>query len=333
LTKNETEAKWFYKYVKMILVYFRGVVMLPKRFSRIVLGTAPFGTGISRDASFAVLDAFMGAGGNFIDTAAVYGMGASEQTVGEWMKDRGDRDRIFISTKGGHPSLPDWRRRITEKDIRGDIENSLRCLQTDFVDVYFLHRDDESLPVDVIMPVLDKLVKEGKTRYIGASNWTVERINEANTFARMNGMAEFAVSQIFWCGAVINKEGVYDQTLTVMDDKEHAGYAKNGMPVMAYTSQGKGLFSLIRDNGYERLSDSMKRTYINPETKARAERIFAVSEEIGVSPSVVSLAYLLYDKNIKAYPIIGTSRPERIAEVMKVLSLEKREIERLFSII
>lgn len=305
--------------------------MLPNNFSNIVLGTAHFGTGISRDVSFSVLDAFVCAGGNFIDTAAVYGMGVSEQTIGEWMKERGARDRVFISTKGGHPSLPEWRRRITKKDIREDIENSLRYLQTDYVDVYFLHRDDDSLPVEVIMPILDKLVREGKTRYIGASNWTIERINEANKFARENGMAEFAVSQIFWCGAIINKEGVYDQTLTVMDDKEYAGYSETDVPVMAYTSQAKGLFSLIRDKGYEGLSDSMKRTYINPETKARAERILVVSEEVGMSPTVVSLAYLLYDKNIKAYPIIGTSRTERIAEVMEVLSLEKREIERLFS--
>ena len=76
------------------------------------------------------------------------------------------------------------------------MENSLRFLQTDYVDIYFLHRDDEDQPVEVIMPILDKLVREGKTRYIGASNWTVARINEANAFARENGMAEFSMSQI-----------------------------------------------------------------------------------------------------------------------------------------
>lgn len=305
--------------------------MLPQEFSQIVLGTAPFGTGISREVSFDVLDAFVSAGGNFIDTAAVYGMGVSEQTVGEWMKERDTRADVFISTKGGHPSLPDWHRRITKTDIYSDIEASLRYLQTDYVDVYFLHRDDESQPVEAIMPILDRLVREGKTRYIGASNWTVDRINEANLFARENGMAEFAVSQIFWCGAVINKEGVYDQTLVAMDDKEHAGYAENGMPIMAYTSQAKGLFSLIRDKGFEGLSDAMKRTYINHDTKTRAEQILAISDETGLSPTAVSLAYLLYDKDIKAYPIVGTSRPERISEVMEVLSLEKRKIERLFS--
>lgn len=305
--------------------------MLPSDFSRIVLGTAPFGIGISQEISFSLIDAFINSGCNFIDTAAVYGMGLSEQTIGNWLHQRNARSKLLISTKGGHPSLPDWQRRITEEDIRSDIEASLRNLQTDYVDVYFLHRDDETKPIEFIMPILNKLIQEGKTRYIGASNWTVSRINKANTFARENGMAEFSVSQIFWNGAVINKECVYDQTLVAMDDTEHAGYAENHIPVMAYTSQARGLFSKIRDKGYESLSDDMKRTYLNFETKARAERILEVSERTGMSPTTVSLAYLLCDKDVKAYPIIGTSRPERIDEVMKVFALGKREIEKLLS--
>ena len=295
------------------------------------LGTAPFGTGISRDTAFSILDSYAEVGGNFLDTAAVYGMGASERTLGDWMKERGNRSKMTVSTKGGHPSLPDWHKRITESDIRADIESSLQYLQTDHTDIYFLHRDDTEQPVEAIMPILDKLVKEGKTRYIGASNWTVERINEANAFAKANGMAEFSVSQIFWCGAKINKEGVYDQTLVAMDDTEHKGYAENHIPVMAYTSQARGLFSHIGEKGYDSLSDGLKRTYLNPETEKRAERILEVSSSTGISPTALSLAYLLYDKDVKAYPIIGTSRPQRISEVVKVLSLEKDTIDRLFS--
>ena len=305
--------------------------MLQENLSSLVLGTAPFGSGIPREMAFSVLDAYLGNGGNFIDTAAVYGMGVSEQTIGDWMKDRGARERVTISTKGGHPSLPDWNRRITETDIRFDIEASLRLLRVDSVDIYFLHRDDENQPVEAIMPILDRLVREGKTQRIGASNWTVSRINEANAFARAHGMAEFSVSQIFWCGAVINKNGVYDPTLVAMDDIEHAGYAKNGVPVMAYTSQAQGLFSHIRDKGLDALSENFKRTYLNSATKERAERILTVSAETGISPTAVSLAYLLYDKQVKAYPILGISRPERFFEAMEVFSLGENEIKQLFS--
>ena len=295
----------------------------------LALGTAPFGTGIPKDTAFAILDAFTDLGGNLIDTAAVYGMGVSEKTLGEWMRLRQSRGRVVISTKGGHPSIPDWARRITEADIRADMEDSLRYLGTDHVDIYFLHRDDESKPVEAIMPILDTLVREGKTRLIGASNWTVARINEANAFAKANGMAEFSVSQIFHYAAIINKEGVYDPTLVAMDPTEHEGYEVNGIPVMAYTSQAQGLFSHIRDKGYEGLTEGMTRTYLNPATRERAERILAVAAETGISPTAVSLAFLLHDRRVKTFPILGISRVERLEEAIRVFSLDERAVEKI----
>ena len=295
----------------------------------LALGTAPFGTGIPRDTAFSILDAFTDLGGNLIDTAAVYGMGVSEQTLGEWMRLRGSRHRVVISTKGGHPSLPDWSRRVTEADIRADMEASLRYLGTDHVDIYFLHRDDESKPVAYIMPILDALVREGKTRLIGASNWTVARINEANDFARVNGLTEFSVSQIFHNAAFINKEGIYDQTLVAMDPTEHEGYTQNRIPVMAYTAQAQGLFSLIRDKGLDGLPDTMRRTYLNSDTLSRSDRILAVSEKTGLSPTAVSLAYLIHDKQVKTFPILGISRVERLTEAFEVFSLEPSLIQEL----
>ena len=297
----------------------------------LALGTAPFGTGIPRDTAFSIMDAYADLGGNLLDTAAVYGMGVSEQVIGDWMRSRALRNNMVISTKGGHPSLPDWGRRISDREIRSDMEASLRCLQTDYVDVYFLHRDDEDQPVEAIMPILDRLVREGKTRLIGASNWTASRIREANEFARENGMAEFSVSQILHNGAVINKEGVYDPTLVAMDETEHAAYAEMGMPVMAYTSQAQGLFSHIRDRGYEGLSEGMVKTYLNPATRVRAERILSVSAETGVSPTAVSLAYLLHDRRVKTFPILGISRPERLTEAMGVFSLGEAALQALFA--
>lgn len=295
------------------------------------LGTAPFGTGIARKTAFSILDAYLDLGGNLLDTAVVYGMGVSEQTIGEWMRLRGVRNRVYISTKGGHPSLPDWNRRITEPDIRADMEASLRYLGTDHVDIYFLHRDDESKPVESIMPILDSLVREGKARLIGASNWTAQRINEANSFAKANGMAEFSVSQIFHNAATINKEGVYDQTLVAMDEAEHGGYAENQIPIMAYTAQAQGLFSHIRDKGYEGLSHGLTATYMNPTTKARAERILSVASDTGLSPTAISLAYLLHDRAVKTFPILGISRVERLTEAMQVFELTERDLQLLFA--
>lgn len=293
------------------------------RFSRLSLGTAPFGTGIPRETAFDILDNYLDVGGNLLDTAAVYGLGASEKTIGEWMSTRGTRNCVFISTKGGHPAIPSWKKRITEADIRADIEASLRNLGTDYVDVYFLHRDDEDLPVSEIMPILDRLVREGKTRYIGASNWTVARINEANDFAKENGMTPFTVSQIMWSGARINPQGVYDPTLVAMDDDQHAGYAENGLPVMAYTAQAQGLFSHIQKDGYDSLSASMTATYLNDTTRRRAEIILSIAAKTGLSPTALSLAFLLGDRRVTALPILGISRVERLTEALQVLTLSE----------
>ncbi len=291
--------------------------------SRLSLGTAPFGGGIPKDNAFRILDAYLDMGGNLLDTAAVYGFGASEMTIGAWMRDRGTRNRVHISTKGGHPALPSWKKRITEAEIRADMEASLRNLGADHVDVYFLHRDDEDRPVSEIMPILDRLVKEGKTRYVGASNWTVARINEANAFARAEGLTEFSVSQIMWNAACVNREGLYDQTLVAMDGAEYAGYAENRIPVMAYTAQAQGLFSLIQRGGYESLSDAMKATYLNDTTRCRAEVILSVAAETGLSPTALSLAYLLYDRRVEALPILGISKVERLTEAAEAMDLSE----------
>ena len=145
-------------------------------------------------------------------------------------------------------------------------------------------------------------------------------------------MAEFQVSQILWNGASINKDGIdaIDPTRAYMNDTEHNLYAKMGLSVMAYTSQAKGLFDHIKDKGYDGLSDYYKNVYINEETKKKAEKILKISAETGLSPTVISLAYLLYDKEVKAYPVVGTSKPERFGEIVKVLCLSFEDIEFLF---
>lgn len=288
--------------------------------SRISLGTAPFGSATPSKAAFDILDRYIDMGGNLLDTAAVYGFGLSEQVIGTWMRERGIRHRIFISTKGCHPSLPDWSKRVNEAALREDLENSLRNLNTDHTDIYFLHRDDEDLPVSAIMPMLDRFVREGKILCLGASNWTAKRINEANAFARANGLTEFSVSQIMWNAAQINKSKLSDQTLVVMDEAEHKEYLQSRMPVMAYTSQARGLFSHIREKGYDGLPASLSSVYLNDVTRENAEQILAIAKETGLSPTAISLARLLRD-SVTCLPIIGVSSVARLEESLQALSL------------
>ena len=146
--------------------------------SRICLGTAGFGDKLDQEKSFEVLDAFIRAGGNFIDTANVYckwleGHGTcSEKIIGKWLKDRGAEGKVIVATKGAHYSFEDpGRSRVNREDIRADLDESCRTLGKDEIDCYWLHRDDPEKPVEEIVDILEELKKEGRIRYYGFSNY------------------------------------------------------------------------------------------------------------------------------------------------------------------
>lgn len=291
--------------------------------AKIALGTGAFGAGIAKETAFAILDAYYAQGGNLIDTARIYADGCSEQVVGAWVRERGVRNRVILSTKGAHPAVSDWSSRLNEAALVSDLEESLQALGCDCADIYYLHRDDPSKEVSEIMPLLHRFVMEGKVRFLGASNWTVRRLEEANRFARENGLTEFTYSQILWNYAKVNREGVPDQTLVVMDGEEYAGYRKNGMPVMAYTSQAQGLFSHIARHGFEGISESLRRMYDNEQTRQRAEQVLAIHAETGLSPTAIALCPLLYNEE-NAIPILGISRVERLKESLQCLEVPER---------
>ena len=159
--------------------------------SSLCLGTVEFGSTIDRDAAFALLDAYVAAGGNFVDTAKVYGdwtpgpPSPSEKIIGEWLKARKNRSRVILATKGGHYHLDAPQiKRLKPADIVSDLDASLQHLQTDVVDLYWLHRDDPARPVAEMVETLEAQVKAGKIRYYGASNWRVDRLSEAQEVAR-----------------------------------------------------------------------------------------------------------------------------------------------------
>lgn len=163
------------------------------------LGGNPFGWGSDKDESFAVLDAYAEAGGNFIDTADAYSMwvpgnsgGESETIIGEWMKSRGNRDDMVIATKvgmlGGHEGLD-------PANIRDCIDASLRRLGTDRVDLYYAHRDDESVDQVAVAETFDALVRSGKVQYLGASNFSLERLQSAMAISAKYSLACYRVVQ------------------------------------------------------------------------------------------------------------------------------------------
>lgn len=292
--------------------------------SKIVLGTDYYGVNIPEERAFALMDRYVELGGNVLDTARVYGKDPkypdpdeaysnSEPIVGRWLKARGCRDKLLLITKGAHPSMKDWSKRLDKDSIDYDISMSLHELEVDYVDVYFLHRDDPSRPVTEIMDTLHEHVQAGRIRALGASNWTVARINEANEYARKNGKTPFSISQIHWCAAEVPGNLWDDKTIQVMDDEQYAGYQKNGIPVMAFSSQARGYFSKMLAG--EPLPQKRMNRYDTPENRRRLESIRALCEKTGKPASALMLSYITSNP-VQGAAIIGCSRLEQLEETM-----------------
>lgn len=165
----------------------------------LALGGNVFGWTADEDGSFAVLDAYAAAGGNFIDTADSYSAwapgnegGESETLVGKWLASRSNRSDIVVATKvGAHPEF----KGLAGATIKGAAEASLRRLGTDHIDLYYTHFDDETVPVEEIITALDQLVKEGKVREIAASNISPERLRASLEFSEREGLARYVALQ------------------------------------------------------------------------------------------------------------------------------------------
>ncbi|MFI9030360.1 aldo/keto reductase [Streptomyces sp. NPDC053560] len=167
--------------------------------SPLSLGGNVFGWTADESASFAVLDAFTAAGGNFIDTADAYSFfvpgnkgGESEKIIGDWHTVRGNRSDLVIATKVG--ALPE-RKGLSAANIKAAVDDSLARLRTDYIDLYYTHYDDESVEVSEIISALDELVKAGKIREIGASNISPERLQESLDFSTREGLAKYVAVQ------------------------------------------------------------------------------------------------------------------------------------------
>jgi aryl-alcohol dehydrogenase-like predicted oxidoreductase len=292
--------------------------------SQACLGSTHFGTQIGVEIAFMLMDSFVEQGGNFIDTARVYadfipgGANASEQTIGSWLRDTGLRDKIVLATKGAHPRLESMQvSRLSDAELRADVEASLRHLQTDFIDLYWLHRDDVAVPVEGIIDTLNALVKEGKIRYFGCSNWTIARIQAANAYAQTQGLSSFIANQPLWSLAKANKDSIKDKTLVLMDDAGMAYHRETGLAAIPYTSQAKGFFTKLAE---ARLKDSDKRGYDNPTNRARFERASQLAEHYGVGVTAVALSYL-NSQPFAVAPVIGPRNLSMLEDSLRDIDL------------
>lgn len=290
----------------------------------IVMGSVPFGTAMDEATARDVLDAYVQMGGNVLDTARVYGapeqMGAAERVIGRWMEQRGNRAKIILSTKGGHPPLSDMGRgRLDRASLTEDLNGSLDALRTDCIDLYFLHRDDTSRPVGDILETLNGFVGAGRVRALGASNWTPARIIEANAYAREHGLIGFSLNQPRWSLAA--QLTVEDPTLCVMDKETYQMHRVTDMPCMPFSSQAKGFFTKLAQNGEGALSDKVRRRFLGGKNLQIFERLQALGAETGASVGALALAFLT-SQPFPVFPIVGVSRVSQVEPLREAAQTE-----------
>lgn len=283
--------------------------------SRLCLGTAQFGARIPQDDAVNQLDHFFEHGGNFIDTAHVYGdwlpgkKAVSEHLIGAWLKEKKNRGKAIIATKGGHPLLSSMEKsRLSEKELRTDLEGSLSALGLDCIDWYFLHRDDMSIPVVDILSYLEKFRSEGKIRRYGCSNWKLERIVEADSAARDNG---FACNQLHWGIGDINAPGITDPTAVTMDKKTFEYHTKTQKPVMAYKAACNGYFS--KRLAGKSAAPALEALYGGASNDFLLKIFPMLENETGLPAAALSLAYIMA-QDFPAVPIASFSSIAQLDE-------------------
>ena len=294
-------------------VAYGSVAGVNKPVSRLVLGTMIINTP-EQEKSSALLDAALEHGINTLDSALVYGGGDSERAIGAWMQQRGNRESVVVLTKGAHPNAD--RKRVTRFDIASDLHDSLARLKTNYIDIYMLHRDDPDVPAGDVVEWLNEFHSEGKFRAFGGSNWTHSRIREANEYAEKHGLVPFAASSPHFSLAeqVDNPWGQGCVTLTGNYDPGARGwYRKANMPVFAYSSLARGLFSgrITREDFIQTADGACRAAYCHECNFQRLDRAGQLAAEKGVTVAQIALAYVInYPLNL--YALIGAASREEI---------------------
>jgi aryl-alcohol dehydrogenase-like predicted oxidoreductase len=286
-------------------------------FGPVVLGGNVFGWTADRDASFAVLDAFVAGGGRAIDTADVYSEwvpgnsgGDSETIIGEWLASRGRRDDVVIATKVFSLST---RPGLSAANIRAAAEDSLRRLRTDRIDVYFAHRDDPHVPQEEALQAFDRLVREGKVREVGASNFSAERLRSAAAVARDGGLTPFTVAQDNW--SLVARDVEYDLVPTLDDlglvEIPYAGLA-GGFLTGKYRP-GTAVESARAGSARKHLEDPRKVDLLDALDDVAAARKASVT--------AVALAWLRAQPVVAA-PIASARTPEQVGPLLESATVE-----------
>ena len=288
------------------------------------LGGNVFGFSADVTNSEVVLDYYFDNGGNFVDTADMYSQwapghvgGESETIIGNWMKRRGNRKEMIIATK---VAKLDTRPGLKPANIKAACDESLRRLQTDYIDVYYAHQDDPDTPIEETLGAFDSLIKSGKVRYIAASNFTPERLQESLDISKNLNLASYVACQ--------------DQYNLMDRDYEkglRATVEKNGLSEIPFYGLARGFLTGKYRPGAKVESvraTGVANSYANDRGWAMLEKLEKIARDKNTTISAVSLAWLRQQKTVSA-PIASATKLEQIKEIMPIVELSASELQEL----
>lgn len=288
------------------------------------LGGNAFGWTADADQSFAVLDAYTAAGGNFLDTADVYSQwaegnqgGESETILGEWMRRRGNRDQLVIATKVAKLST---RRGLSAANIHVALDDSLRRLQTDHVDIYFAHEDDQTIPLEETLQAFASVIAAGKVRYIAASQYTAPRLAEALRISRELGVPGYIGLQTSYNLMDRGFEGELQQVCR-----------HNGIVCFPYFGLARGFLSGKYQQGAaveSARAAGVLADYDNERGWTMVAVLGGIAARHGVPPAAVALEWLRRQPGVAA-PLASARTPEQVAELLTPVALTDEDLQLL----
>ena len=272
---------------------------LDKQVSRLVMGVDNQQT---LPHAAVIFDDFVERGGTTFDTAYIYGGGRGEKLLGQWMKSRGNRDEVVVIGKGAHTPHCD------PESITRQLQESLERLQTDHVDLYLMHRDNEEIPVSEFVDVLDEHFKAGRIKAFGGSNWSTARFDEANAYAEANSKQPFTLLSNH-----LSLARAYDVPWAgcrhVSDDASQAWLRERQVALFPWSSQARGFFT-GRAKPEDTSDQELVRCFYSDENFRRLDRARELAAAKGVQPTAIALAWLLH----QPYPVFPLIGPRHISE-------------------
>ncbi len=294
---------------------------LDRSISRIVLGMSA-----ASEELPPLYDRFVELGGNAFETARFY---PAEGVLGEWLAGRSDRDGLVVIGKGAHPASQDGPPRVTPADIADDLAFSLRTLRTDRIDLFVLHRDDPTVPVGDILTALAEHRAAGRIGATSGSNWSTQRLAEANDWAAEHGVPPFDASSPNLSLAVPTRPP-WQGCLTAGDPASLAWYERTQLPLFAWAALARGYFSAvpvdlvpIRRHGMIPLDqdNDAASAFDSPDNRARRGRARTLAGELGVSANQVALAWVL-GQPFPTWAVIGARTIAELEESVAAADLE-----------